>query len=101
MRALSLIALLTLVGCPSTAPVPGVVTAADPQESAVLAQGHRIFSESCGSCHGHPDVTQKTASEWPATVERMGAKADLSADEVRAVTRFVLAARARAVQSTP
>ena len=101
MRAIALLALFVFAGCPSTAPVPAMISVADAQENALLAQGHKVFTESCGSCHGHPDVMEKTAAEWPATAKRMGSKADLTDAETEAVTRFILAARARAEKMTP
>ncbi len=92
------------VGCgfPKSGPVPGAVSpdmvavakAKHPDANeAQLTEGRQIFEKRCNKCHGHPDVTYKSADEWPAVIKRMASKADLDPKQQESVLQFVLAAR--------
>lgn len=92
--------LISACGFPNTATVPGPLSpqdlaaaqAKDPTLTAAsVEQGRELFIASCNKCHGHPDVHFKTAEEWPAVVERMRKKADLSEADGHLVLAFILA----------
>lgn len=58
-----------------------------------LAAGRETFLAKCNGCHDYPDLTAIPDEDWPDIVERMGGKADLSAEQTKGVLQFVLAAR--------
>lgn len=107
MRLLPLLALL-LAGCfPPTAEVPPPVSAMELERLrpggvpplAEVAQGRELFTQRCGGCHNHPDVTGHQPAEWGRIVERMGRKADLSKAEAASVLSFIVVACDRALRS--
>lgn len=88
-----------LVGCfPRTGEPPGPVSPAEVERArtkwpesteASLNEGRGMFIANCKKCHGLPDRNAITADKWPATVERMGAKIDLSANQRQLILRFI------------
>ena len=104
-RTMPLVAALAiLAGCatPRTAPAPGPISpeAVEMAKSRwpgstaqTLDEGRTIFVNSCGKCHGHPDRSAYSESEWPPIMERMGKKARLSAEQTELVLHFILATR--------
>ena len=91
-------------GVPKTAAAPGAlsphqVTAATKRwpdtSSTELATGRATLIARCNHCHGYPDLDAVADDRWPGILERMGRNAALDPAQVRAVLRFVRAARAR------
>jgi hypothetical protein len=64
---------------------------------ASLAEGHDLFIANCNRCHDYPDLTVIADERWPAILERMGNKADLTAAQRDLVLHFVLTARSERV----
>ena len=103
--------LTSLSGCflfyPKSGPPPGALSASALESARTrwadstpesLEQGRQTFLGNCDRCHHYPDLTRYSDEKWPKIVDRMGKKADLSAEETERVVRFVLAYRAEAGQ---
>jgi hypothetical protein len=58
-----------------------------------LATGHDLFIDNCNRCHDYPDLTAKAEDKWPATVEKMRKKADLTHAQGDLVLEFILTSR--------
>jgi hypothetical protein len=84
--------------------VPDPVSAADVSAAiskwpdateASLTAGRDLFVEHCNKCHGYPAMTAVPDEKWPETIQAMGKKAHLGAEDEQNVLHFVLMARAR------
>jgi cytochrome c5 len=74
----------------SSAPTTGSVQSAD-----LLAQGHDLYTQKCGTCHQLPDPAAHKAEKWPHLVEWMRGRANLDTAEASKVLAWVLAERVR------
>lgn len=106
MRSLILVALpLLAVACfPKSAPPPTTITSADisvaqkkwpDATEASLNQGKDVFIANCNQCHDYPAMDAKSEAAWPATMDKMAAKAHLNPQQKQDVLRFVLTEEAR------
>ena len=92
---------VALLGCSSSAPSSKaadstVAPAARPVPSAeVLAQGHDLFTQKCGTCHALPDPASHKAEKWPHLVEWMRQRSNLDTAQASKVLDWVLAERGR------
>jgi len=53
--------------------------------------GERAFRSYCQSCHILPKPSDKTDNEWPAIVERYGARAKLSNEQINQIIGYLTA----------
>jgi hypothetical protein len=53
--------------------------------------GEKTFMTYCNSCHILPKPTDKTDAEWPLIVERYGARAKLSQDQINQIISHLTA----------
>lgn len=58
-----------------------------------LNEGRSLFVSRCIECHVLPEIAEHSANEWPHLVDTMAKRADLKAEEHRAVIAYLLAAR--------
>jgi hypothetical protein len=86
-----------VAGCVrSTAPAPteADVTRARAQWPAItideLNRGHAIYVGHCGTCHLVPKPRDHRPEDWPAIVDSMSARAELTDDEEDLVVRYVV-----------
>ena len=98
---------LLVAGCyPKAGPAPGPVSANGVARASTrwpgvtgesLAAGHDLFIANCNRCHDYPDLTAVADEKWPAIVNRMGDKAELSPAQIDLVLHFVQTARSEQV----
>lgn len=60
---------------------------------AELQQGRSLFVGRCASCHILPRPAAYGTDRWPAFIDEMAARAQLSPPQAGAVLRYLLAAR--------
>jgi cytochrome c2 len=53
--------------------------------------GEKTFRSYCQSCHILPKPTDKTDEEWPIIVERYGARAKLSKEQINQILGYLTA----------
>ena len=85
-------------GCQTESPAPmtpAVVTAGarGHSDEATLHQGRTLFVSRCVECHTLPAVSSHSAADWPRLIDEMAGRADLKADQRKAVLAYVLAVR--------
>lgn len=54
-----------------------------------LATGAELYSARCGKCHDLPTITDFSAKEWQAIMDRMAPKAKLTDEEKNWVLAYV------------
>lgn len=54
--------------------------------------GEVAFKSNCQTCHRLPKAKEKTDQQWPGLVERYGARAKLSTDQIAAITEYLISA---------
>ena len=66
---------------------------------ATLDLGQKIYTSDpgCRHCHGDKGLKKRSEEAWLHSLETMAPKAKLTAEETEAVTRYVLSARAVAM----
>lgn len=88
---------LALSGCgtleTTAPPVTDALSRGAGVSSAELKSGRQLLAVRCTSCHSLEPIAKYTPDEWRANVRDMAARAGLSADEERAVTAYLVAAR--------
>src|SRR5690242_5214800 len=95
---LASVILLFIVSCTSLTRPPEVGPAlvanarGDHADANVLATGRKLFVSRCLECHTLPSATQHSRDEWPHLVNRMSARANLSASEQAAIVAYLRAA---------
>lgn len=61
----------------------------------VLTEGYSIYTgQACTACHNAKGIYRIPESEWPHIIEDMGGKAQLSATQKDALTKFVFSIKA-------
>src|SRR5438477_10612597 len=72
--------------------IPPMVNASDAQRANVqladLEVGRTVLIRKCGGCHQPPMPSDHTAAEWPSKLDEMSMRADLHADERRAIQQY-------------
>ena len=61
----------------------------DAQAPVTLADGGKVYSQSCGRCHNPRAPNERSDREWDVIVAHMRTRADLSGRETRAVLLFL------------
>lgn len=59
--------------------------------TAMIEQGHTVYTTKCGKCHGLKNTADYTADAWEPIVHRMAPKAKLSEVETDQVMAYVKA----------
>jgi len=57
---------------------------------ADLQQGHDIFKEKCGKCHGYKNPAKYSADQWTKILQKMGPKAKLNQEQISLVYKYVV-----------
>lgn len=69
------------------------------REAPTLAEGGRIWANTCDRCHNLRPPRQFTAEEWPVIVTHMRTRADLTRREAEAVAAYLSRVAPRGVVS--
>lgn len=56
---------------------------------AVELDGAKVFRDNCVKCHSERSPMEKTDAEWDVTITHMRTVAGMTADESRAVLKFL------------
>jgi|APLak6261675434_1056106.scaffolds.fasta_scaffold29371_1 mono/diheme cytochrome c family protein len=59
-----------------------------------LKQGHSIFIGACTNCHGQYNIFKRSEASWLHEIDDMSPKANLTAVEKDALTKYILAMKA-------
>ncbi|OGV71495.1 MAG: hypothetical protein A3K19_31285 [Lentisphaerae bacterium RIFOXYB12_FULL_65_16] len=84
---------LLLVSCrglQDIAPAVQSGMAGDPQR---LAEGRRVYLESCTGCHSLQAVDELSAEKWDAVLPGMAKKAKLDPESAAKLSDYIMAAR--------
>ena len=65
-----------------------------------LKLGRKLYIGRCGACHGLKSAKFLTPHDWPEMVARMAGNAQLTPDQQRAVTQYLVSASAAAYDTT-
>jgi hypothetical protein len=60
-----------------------------PNQDAVWARAHALYSKRCSACHALHATTEFTANQWPAIVKTMSKNAALQPAEAALITQYV------------
>lgn len=80
--------------------LPSMTLAQDSQQSATtnsnpspaeLARGAQAWSRECGRCHNIRSPSELSDEEWEVSVTHMRVRANIPADEARAIISFLQA----------
>jgi len=92
--------ILTVAGCetfqtvaPAVTPEMIAVAAPDGGTAESLAVGRRLLATRCISCHSLVPIAKYPATQWPAQVEKMSSRANLSSSEQAQITAYLVTAR--------
>ena len=93
-QALLVAAVIAFAGCARR--MPPRATATDAQRAnmtvAELETGRSLVISKCGSrCHQPPMPNDHTALEWPKAMDEMSPRAAITADQRRAIERYMVA----------
>ena len=66
-----------------------------------LKNGRRLYVNRCSSCHTLHNPSAFSAKEWPTLVQDMATNAEINEDQVRDITRYVVAVAAAAQDTLP
>lgn len=61
------------------------------QEASRVAEGGRLYGQTCGRCHNPRPSTERTDREWRTVMGHMRARANLSRSDTRAIVAFLQA----------
>lgn len=59
-----------------------------------LSKGHSIYTGECAGCHRVFSVYNYTQEAWPAIIDRMAHKADITEGQKDALSRYIFAMKA-------
>jgi mono/diheme cytochrome c family protein len=90
--ALFIVSCTSLTRPPEVSPALVANARGDHTDANVLATGRKLFVSRCLECHTLPSATQHSRDEWPHLVNRMSARANLSASEQAAIVAYLRAA---------
>lgn len=100
------LATLILVSCgtskktpaPSITPGEAQLTAIKvkfPEVTAqILSEGHSIYTGACTNCHGQKNIFKRSEASWMHEIDDMSPKANLTAAQKDALTKYILAMKA-------
>lgn len=61
------------------------------QEASRVAEGGRLYGQTCGRCHNPRPSTERTDREWRTVMGHMRARANLSRSDAEAILAFLQA----------
>lgn len=82
---------LTIVGAVLAAATLLWPEGASAQEASRVAEGGRLYGQTCGRCHNPRPSTERTDREWRTVMGHMRARANLSRSDARAILAFLRA----------
>ncbi|MBA2848017.1 hypothetical protein G4V39_05755 [Thermosulfuriphilus ammonigenes] len=59
--------------------------------SPSLSAGKAYYLKECGACHRHIRPEERTASEWPAILERHRIRVSLTPEQFDSLSQYILA----------
>lgn len=65
-----------------------------------LKHGRRLYVNRCSGCHNLHKPMEIPASEWPTLVMDMASNAEIKEDQIRDITRYLVAVASAAQDST-
>ena len=89
-------------GCAAFQPTAPILNQADadrltargqPVSLGELQEGRSLYVARCASCHRLPPPEAYSPERWPAFVDEMAARAQLTSPQATTVLRYLLAAR--------
>lgn len=100
------LAALIMVSCSTSkkTPAPSIIPG-DAQVTAIkvkypevtlstLTEGHSIYIGACTNCHGQKNIFKRSEASWLHEIEDMSPKANLTAAQKDALTKYILAMKA-------
>lgn len=72
---------------------------ASAQEASRVAEGGRLYGQTCGRCHNPRPSTERTDREWRTVMGHMRARANLSRSDARAIVAFLQATNGSSSQA--
>lgn len=63
----------------------------DAERRALVRQGARLWSPSCGACHNARPPAERSPAEWDTIMMHMRVRANLPAEDARAILEFLKA----------
>lgn len=73
---------------------------ASAQEASRVAEGGRLYGQTCGRCHNPRPSTERTDREWRTVMGHMRARANLSRSDARAIVAFLQATNGPSSQAS-
>ena len=58
---------------------------------AMLTEGHSIYTGACTNCHGQKNIYNRSEASWLHEIDEMSPKAQLTATQKDALTKYILA----------
>lgn len=101
----SLVALLVVsCGTSKKTPAPSIIPG-DAQLTAIkvkfpdataqaLSEGYSIYTGACTNCHGQKNIFKRSEASWMHEIDDMSPKANLTAAQKDALTKYILAMKA-------
>lgn len=84
---------LALIGCRTTPDSAKEANSSNPSPSPRLKpDGATVWADNCSRCHNLRPPSEFSADEWEVVVHHMRVRATLTADETRAIVKFLKAA---------
>ncbi len=87
MKARKTLTYVALVGVMVTVGV----SQAHAQDSTAIAEGSRVYGNTCGSCHNARSPLERTDRQWVTIVNHMRVRGNLTGRQARAVLAFLQA----------
>lgn len=66
-----------------------------------LKNGRKLYVNRCANCHTLHNPTAFQAKDWPAIVQDMASNAEINEDQVRDITRYLVAVSGSAQGDAP
>jgi hypothetical protein len=66
-----------------------------------LKNGRRLYVNRCSDCHTLHAPTAYTAAQWPTIVLDMASNAEINEDQIRDITRYLVAVSAASAPAAP
>ncbi len=71
------------------------------QESNAIAEGARVYGETCGLCHDARSPLERSDRDWVTIINHMRVRANMTGDQVRNVLAFLQATNTDPSERTP
>ena len=89
---LAAMAIVLIAGCNTAQPSKTSVAAATVTEPPAGRGGPKLWTENCASCHNLRSASTYSNAEWDVAMHHMRLRANLTAEETRAIRQFLKAA---------